>query len=241
MTPEALRRYFPDDLHHVEGFHREVAAHLPQTGRVLDLGCGANAELAPYRTATREVWGADFQAHSQLQHAIWFRQLGRDGGIPFPAGHFDLVTSVMVLEHVRDPAAFLREVARVLRPGGAFVGHTVSGEHYVTWVRRAFGLLPHSVTQAVVWRLYGRACEDTFPVFYRLNGERAIRRAGRPAGLSLVGLRRYADPGYLRFSRLTQALAVMADWSLEKVGAGLGRLYLTVTLRKEAAPLRRTA
>src|SRR5262245_52345915 len=98
MTQEALRRFFPADLHHVEGLHREIGRHLPDEGRVLDLGCGVNADLAGYRTARREVWGTDFHAHSHLQHADWFRRLPRDGAIPFPARHFDLVTSVMVLE-----------------------------------------------------------------------------------------------------------------------------------------------
>src|SRR5262245_14866953 len=241
MTQEALQRFFPADLHHVEGLHREIARHLPDEGRVLDLGCGANAALAPYRTPRREVWGTDFQAHSHLQSPEWFRLLPACGAISFPARHFDLVTSVMVLEHVADPFAFLREVQRVLRPGGVFVGHTISAGHYVTWIRRAFGLLPHAVSQAVVQRLYGRPCEDPFPAYYRLNSERSLRRASAHAGLTLVGVQRYADPGYFRFTRLTQGLAVRADWAMEKLGAGWGRLYLTATMRNDAEAQARAA
>lgn len=235
MTQDALKRYFPSDLHHVEGFHQEIERYLPSQGRVLDLGCGVNAELARYRTAEREVWGADFQVHSQMQHREWFRLLDQQGAIPFPDDHFDLIASVMVLEHVEAPVAFLREIARVLRPGGKFLGHTISGQHYVTWIRRGFSLMPHVVSQLVVRGLYGRACEDTFPAYYRLNSERAVRQASEPVGLSVVRLQRYADPGYFRFTRLTQTLAVLADWSLEKLAGGWGRLYLTVTLEKVAA------
>src|SRR5262245_54382743 len=141
MTPEALRLYFPEDDHHQAGFHRVVEPHQPYVGRMLDLGCGANDEMARYRWEKREVWGADFKAHSKLKHPEWFRLLGPGGEIPFPDNHFDIVSSVMVLEHVADPLKFLREVARVTRPGGVFVGHTVSATHYVTIIRRAFGLL----------------------------------------------------------------------------------------------------
>src|SRR5262245_7300230 len=115
MTPEALHRFFPNDPHHEVGYHRAVEAHLPYSGRILDLGCGANEEMARYRWAEREVWGADFEAHSRLRHPEWFRLLGAGGEIPFPDAHFDIVTAVMVLEHVGDPARFLREVTRVLR------------------------------------------------------------------------------------------------------------------------------
>ncbi|MFO0846738.1 MAG: class I SAM-dependent methyltransferase [Gemmataceae bacterium] len=234
MTREALGRFFPGDVHHEEGFHRAVEAHLPYRGRLLDLGCGTNEEMARYRGGEREVWGADFHAHSQLRHADWFRLLGPSGEIPFPDNHFDIIGAVMVLEHVADPGRFLGEVRRVLRPGGVFVGHTVSAAHYVTWVRRAFGVLPHVLIQSLVRRLYGRPCEDTFPALYRMNSERALRRACGRAGLSLEALRRYACPCYFRFSRAARHLATMTDWALEQLRPGWGRLYFTVTLRKPA-------
>jgi SAM-dependent methyltransferase len=41
--------------------------------------------------------------------------------LTFPDGSFDFVTSTEVFEHVPDDGAGMREVARVLRPGGAFV------------------------------------------------------------------------------------------------------------------------
>jgi SAM-dependent methyltransferase len=203
---------------------------------VLDLGCGANTVLADYRTPGREVWGTDFQRHPQLQHPEWFRLLNPRGEVPFPDAHFDAVASVMVLEHVAEPELFLREVARVLRPGGRFIGHTISGAHYITFLRRLFGLLPHSVNQAVVRVLYGRAEVDTFPAFYRLNTIGRLRPFCGPAGLELRDVRRYADPGYFRFGRAIEALAVLADWVLEGVGEGLGRLYLTAVLEKPIAP-----
>jgi SAM-dependent methyltransferase len=43
---------------------------------------------------------------------------GRGEQLPFPDGHFDLVTCQTVLIHVPDVAAVLREMCRVARPGG---------------------------------------------------------------------------------------------------------------------------
>lgn len=235
MSDALVKTLFPADVHHWTGLHEELLRHMPCAGRLLDLGCGINAHLAAHRSRRREVWGTDFHAHAELQHAEWFRTLSPSGAIPFPDRHFNLVSSLMVLEHIAQPRRFFQEVARVLQPGGHFVGHTISGSHYVTWIRRLVGLLPHSFNQMLVRQLYGRACEDTFPAHYRLNQLGQLDRACRGADLVRVGVRRYADPGYFNFSAALRKAAVWTDWLLEHVGAGYGRLYLTVTLRKGAA------
>jgi demethylmenaquinone methyltransferase/2-methoxy-6-polyprenyl-1,4-benzoquinol methylase len=47
---------------------------------------------------------------------------GRAEELPFPAGAFDAVTFTYLLRYVDDPAATLRELARVVRPGGVVAG-----------------------------------------------------------------------------------------------------------------------
>ena len=232
LTEKLLKVLFPTDRHHMTGLHEIIGGLLPQTGRVLDLGCGANTTLSAYRTSGREVWGTDVAPKPQLRHAEWFRPLGPGGSIPFADASFDLIVAVMVMEHVAEPAPFFVEVARALRPGGHFVGHTISGSHYVTWIRRLLGILPHSLNQLLVRTLYGRPKEDTFPAFYRLNRRAQIVRACRQAGLGEPAIARYADPGYFRFLGPVQEAAIVADWALERIAQGWGRLYMTVTTRK---------
>src|SRR5262249_45688394 len=136
---------------------------------------------------------------------------------------------------VREPGAFLAEARRLLRPGGRFVALTVNAAHYVTVLTRLVGLLPHAVTQRLVRRLYGRACHDTFPTWYRMNTGPQLRRLARRAGLQLEGLMRFANADYFSFAPALRRAAVVLDWLLERAGTDLGRLYLVSCLRKPAS------
>ena len=195
-----FQRFFPhEDWDACAGYHREISARLVEKGKILDLGCGDQSQLAAYRTAERQVWGTDFQVHPRLQHPEWFRLLGPTGQIPFSAATFDLVTSSWVMEHVETPVIFMREVSRVLRPAGRFVALTVNARHYVSWAARLLHLLPHRVTQELIRWLYGRSHHDTFPTRYRLNTVKELRHIARSNGLVLESVVQYANPGYFAF------------------------------------------
>jgi SAM-dependent methyltransferase len=225
-------RFFPHDGDAVEGYHAALRGRLLVAERVLDLGCGDNAELARYRTPGREVWGVDVQRHPRVAFPEWFRLMGPSGRVPFPDATFDLVASRWVLEHVAEPEVFLAEVSRLLRPGGSFVSLTVNAWHYVTWLSRSVGILPHAWTQRLVRSLYGREPHDTFPTYYRLNTTGQFRRTARRAGLEYEMVVRFANPDYFRFSPLFRRAAIVWDWLLEKTAVGLGRVYLVVSFQK---------
>jgi len=100
----------------------------------LDLCCGTgDMTFALRRQATNsaQILGADF-SHAMLQQAsrksmAWLRQ-GRPSvprwieadalQLPFPDEHFDLVTSAFGFRNLADYDAGLREITRVLKPGG---------------------------------------------------------------------------------------------------------------------------
>lgn len=92
--------------------------------RVLDLatGVGAMAHELRSRFAGAQVLGLDF-ARAQLDRARqrqpWLPLVQADAAaLPFRDGSFDRVHASWFLEHVRTPVEILREVRRVLKPGG---------------------------------------------------------------------------------------------------------------------------
>lgn len=236
ILPTALfHRCFPHEPHHWERYLDCVERQLPKEGRVLDLGCGANTALAPFRSSTREVWGADLHEHPRMQHTRWFRQLSSSGAIPFENSSIDVIAASWVLEHLTEPPAFLREIERVLKPGGVLIAHTINARHYVALLRRLLGVLPHRFNQWLVKVLYGRPEFDTYPAYYRLNTPHSLLRHCASSGLVLEDFRTYADPFYFQFSKPLLNAAVALDWLLEKMLPGSGRIYLTAIIRKPAA------
>ena len=98
--------------------------------RALDVGCGAGLLAEPLARLGAAVTGIDAAAEAigvAREHAA---QSGlaidyRAGGIEQIDGErFDLVTSLEVIEHVTDPAAFVGGLARALAPGGLLVMST---------------------------------------------------------------------------------------------------------------------
>lgn len=90
--------------------------------RVLDLGCGTGAvieELA--RRCKGQVVGLDIEVAPLKLHPGRFasahRVIASGSALPFPDASFDLVFSQMLFLWAADPAALVREVARVLQPG----------------------------------------------------------------------------------------------------------------------------
>ena len=128
-----------DLLNHVLSFNidrwwwrrtaRRFAAILArQDARVLDLCCGTgDMAFALQRRAGERgarIWGADF-AHPMLERAVRKSQgasphwVEADAlNLPFANASFDLVTSAFGFRNLADYDAGLREIVRVLRPGG---------------------------------------------------------------------------------------------------------------------------
>lgn len=98
---------------------------LPEDGkglRALDVGCGTGHHLADLRRRGFEVAGVDgspeMVARARDRNQGVSIECADVEALPFLSGRFDLVLCIEVLRYLRNPAGCLRELARVLRPGG---------------------------------------------------------------------------------------------------------------------------
>ena len=121
------------------------------SAKVLDLGCGDGRFTlkARERIGTKRVYGVDIydpsieRAKSRGIHVIKWDL--NEFPYPFKDNEFDVVLSNQVIEHLFYPVKFMREVFRLLKPGGYAV---ISTENLASWdniVALVFGYLPFSM------------------------------------------------------------------------------------------------
>ena len=153
---------------------------------VIDLGCETKPYAHHFRPGVRYI-GADLPGNPDADVPI-----GPDGRVPLDDGTADLVLSTQVLEHVPDPAAYLDECFRLLRPGGALALTT----HGMMYLHRDPQDLWRWTTDGLVRIVEDAGFEvlDTVGVFglvatgLQLTLVGLLRRSPGPAHRPLVGL-----------------------------------------------------
>ncbi|TWT92806.1 class I SAM-dependent methyltransferase [Stieleria varia] len=101
---------------------RLYAENLPRhsRGRLLDVGCGTVPLYALYRPHVAEVVCVDWQASPHnVQHLDVEHDLSQP--LPFGEQEFDTVLLSDVLEHIPTPDALIKDIARILSPGGKLI------------------------------------------------------------------------------------------------------------------------
>jgi SAM-dependent methyltransferase len=92
-------------------------------GRLLDLGCGTVPLYGQYRPLVDAVTTADWPtSYHRLQHVDAYCDLNLS--LPFRSDTFDAVLSSDVVEHLTDSALAVREIRRILKPGGVLLLNT---------------------------------------------------------------------------------------------------------------------
>jgi SAM-dependent methyltransferase len=125
---EGPRGYF--DWHDEPGYYRDIIDHFSPRDRLLDVGCGT----AWIQDHFPNYVGIDLSAEA-VEHA---RERGRNAMVhdveqplPFDDDSFDGVIVKDLLEHVLDPVSVVREIGRVLRPGGLVFASSPDAQRWV--------------------------------------------------------------------------------------------------------------
>jgi len=160
----------------------------------LDLGCGHHILPAWHLKEEKElvkkskrIVGLDYTMDSLLKHeSIDLKVRGDITSLPFDDNSFDIITSNMVIEHLKDPLVQFKEIARILKPGGIFIFHTPNKYGYPNILAR---FIPESLKNKAIYLLQGRIEDDVFDTYYRANSRDQITRLAQAADLKIEKIR----------------------------------------------------
>jgi len=190
-------------------------SYLPaaRPGQVaVDLGCGHGEQRSVLERLGYACWAIDYEGGEA-------DDLVDAHLIPLRDGAVDLVMSIAVLEHLADPVRAASEVARVLKPGGAFIGTVAFLEPFhdnsffhcshlgVSWILNMGGFEVEAITPIPSWDVV------------RAQIEMEVGAMGRPA------------------QTMARVLSAPFVWALEGYGA-IGRRVARSRQRYERSLLR---
>ena len=215
----------------------ENGVTLSRDSHILDFGCGRGRHVREYLAkGYRNVYGFDQQdcidSKERLEAGRFrFARDGRMAELPYPDAFFDFVYSYSVMEHVMDPELALREIHRVLKPGGVSLHNFPSKWRPIE---------PHMFIP------FGGAIQSYgYMLFWALLGVRNHFQKGLPAREVARRNHLYAQTGvnYLGGAELERLLSrIFEKYSYQEVAFlkhSCGNAHMLYGLVKALPPLRR--
>lgn len=118
---------YRDTLKPITSYPQRLAKHIADSllqlsseHRILDVGCGRGEIAQHLADLGLDVAATDYELpprEARSKKVDWHQMVEADS-LPFPDESFEIVYAKSVIEHQRRPEDFVRECARVMKPGG---------------------------------------------------------------------------------------------------------------------------
>ena len=126
----------------------EMLPPAPRPGRALEIGCGRGRYLEMLQQQGWNVEGIEpaFEPGERCRDRGLHVQTGAFEDFELEKGTYDAVIAWMVIEHLHDPVSALREIRRLLRPGGLLVFSVPNLACWETWFFRGYHFILNEPT-----------------------------------------------------------------------------------------------
>lgn len=185
--PGLFHRLLSDAFHVYMRSHDVLDVVRSEGSRLLELGCASGTYLHAQRKYSLQLFGVEFAeqpatfAREQLGLNVFHGQLEE---AHFADDFFDGVVAWMVMEHLPDPRQTLREIHRVLKPGGTFAFSIPNAGSWEFAVFRQYWYaldvprhLSHFSRDSIT-RLLESERFHVRSVYYQINGDNIVASLG---------------------------------------------------------------
>lgn len=195
-----VRTYDPSSRDVGTVFLREVEKVVTPNSVLVDVGCGRTSYgAAIYQKAQKRI-GLDVDEYAKENPIMDEVHIMAGELFPLPDACADVVTAQWVVEHVEHPDVFLREVHRVLKPGGSFVFMTTNIRCPLIYIT---SFIPLSVASFIRTKILNFSHDETFPRVYAMNSSKKLKKLAEEHGFEVVIIDHVESFGYFRFSATT--------------------------------------
>lgn len=157
----------------------------------VDIGCGKGELIQELARNGLLSIGLDREIHPDSQVKRSFPLVKADVAfLPFINNSIGLITGNMMLEHLPDPVSALKEMVRVLKPGGWVIQRTPNAYHPLVLMARC---IPQRIKKRILESAFGISACDVFPTHYRANRQGSLRRILREVGFNKMKVETVED------------------------------------------------
>lgn len=185
-----------------------VDKYLDDKISVLDVGCGhGNFVIDELRDKFVKAVGIDCNKEGTEKNVCLDEvMIGNIESTPFEDKKFDLVVSLWMLEHIKNPEKVFLEINRVIKNGGYFAFVTPNKFNFLIFLRRLIGDRVSGFINKIV---YGREEKDLYGVYYKANSVSKIKKLAKICGYEIVFLKNNVDPSYTSFGRISYYISFL--------------------------------
>jgi len=198
---ELLEKYYSNYVGGTTLFRHLVYSHLTKDSIILDVGAGDGTGFQhDFRGRVKKIVGLDVIDEVAENPFLdeWVKSDICD--TPFDDCCFDVIYSTYVFEHIQNSQAMVKEIHRILKPGGVVIVRTPNLWHYTVMLSR---FTPYWIHTLLRTRVQNSRAEDVFPTVYRINTKSKIAKVFKTCGFEIDTIQMIErEPSYLTWSAL---------------------------------------
>lgn len=217
---------------YLDAYRNNLNMYTSNCKKIIHLGSGKSS-LSKYCSANlseKQIYSLDITPEVLMINPDSYKIVADASELPFLSTAIDLIATEHTFEHFKNPEQVLREIYRVLKPGGYLVSTFPNSWYYASIISR---LTPYWFHIFYLKLLHGASDEiikqEKFPTYYKFNSYIKIKKTSKKLQFKIAAMKTYIGlPGYTNALPFPlHFLAVIYHALIEKMG--ILKLFLGAT------------